>query len=398
MDKKDNSEAKSNKTEDSKTTEKVTKKQEEADSQQKPTKQVKENKRSYVSYERRVLIYFIIVIGCLVLAASFLAKSFSTDSKEHITSKENSYIDYKVYLKKNDFYETKYLEKNMIYVASLIKRIDIKIDYLYNIEEKSDIEFTYNVTGVLSITDTDGKNTFFEKEYELLPSTVENMKESRQKYINKSISIDYDYYNNIANKFRSDYGIETKSNLVVYFKVNKKGSENNKFQLSNNDSTMSLKIPLSEKAINIQMDYKAIDQNNELYSAPTLVLSDYVDALISIVLVIIAIIFTIPLVKLLKNFRPKKSAYDKYIDKILNEYDRLIVETPTAPKTDDINIIKVESFEELLDVRDNLSLPIKYFVVNKHQKCNFYINHGEELYLLILKAADFENENKDQIS
>ena len=244
----------------------------------------------------------------------------------------------------------------------------------------------------MSITDNDGKNTFFEKEYELLPSTVENMKDSRQKYINKSISIDYDFYNNIANKFRSDYGIETKSNLVVYFKVNKKGSESNKFKLNNNDSTMSLTIPLSEKAINIQMDYKAIDQNNELYSNPTVVLSNYLDALISIALVIVAIVFTIPLIKLLKNYRPKKSAYDKYIGKILNEYDRLIVETSTAPKLDNCNIIKVESFEELLDVRDNLSLPIKYYVINKHQKCNFYINHGGELYLLVLKAVDFEKE------
>ena len=107
--------------------EKDAKKQEETEVQQEVSKKIKENKKSYVSYERRVLLYFIIVVGCLVLAVSFLAKSFSTDSKEHITSKENSYIDYKVYLKKNDFYEEKYLDKDMIYVASLIKRIDIKI-------------------------------------------------------------------------------------------------------------------------------------------------------------------------------------------------------------------------------------------------------------------------------
>lgn len=388
----------SDKTKDSKT--KTIEKQkkdmteEKVKPQKKPIQKTKENKKSYVSYERRVLLYFIIVIGCLVLAASFLTKSFSTDSREHITSKENSYVDYKVYLKKNDFYEKNYLDKDMIYVASLIKRIDIKIDYLFNIEEKSNVEFTYDVTGVLSITDTDGKNTFFEKEYELLPSTIENMKSGRQKYINKSISIDYDYYNNIANKFRSDYGIDTKSNLIVYFKVKKKGDENNKFELKDDNSTMSLTIPLSEKAINIQMDYKAINKNAELYSAPSPVLTNYTDALISVALVGVATIFVIPLIKLLKNFRTKKSAYDKYIDKILNEYDRLIVETTTAPKNDVDNVIKVESFEELLDVRDNLSLPIKYYIINKHQKCNFYINHDKELYLLALKAVDFEEDKK----
>ena len=118
MEKKNSSEAKDLKDEDSKAKAKNDTKEEIADDF--VIKRTKENKRSYVSYERRVLLYFIVVLGCLVLAASFLVKSFSTDSKEHITSKENSYIDYKVYLKKNDFYETKYLEKDMLYVASLI--------------------------------------------------------------------------------------------------------------------------------------------------------------------------------------------------------------------------------------------------------------------------------------
>ena len=74
----------------------------------------------------------------------------------------------------------------------------------------------------------------------------------------------------------------------------------------------------------------------------------------------------------------------------MNEYDRLIVETSTAPDLKNARIIKINKFEELLDVRDNLKLPIKYYVVNNHQKCNFYINHGDELYLLVIKAIDIE--------
>ncbi len=86
----------------------------------------------------------------------------------------------------------------------------------------------------------------------------------------------------------------------------------------------------------------------------------------------------------------KKTNYDKYIDKILNEYDRLIVETPTAPNTQNKNIVKIKKFNELLDVRDNLKLPIKYFVVSKHQKCQFYIDHEEEIYILTIKEVDIE--------
>lgn len=353
----------------------------------------KYNKNAYISYERRVIVYLIIVLGCAILSTIFLTRSLSTGNKSDITYQENSNLDYKVYLKKNDFYDEEYLGKDMVYVASLIKRIDINIKYLFNIDKKSDVNFDYNITGTLSITDNDGKNVFFEKDYELLEKKTDSMVNSRQKGIFENISINYDYYNNLANKFRSDYGLDTKSNLIVHFKVHQKGDEKNKFKLDNN-STMSITIPLSEKAINIKMDYKEINKNSQLFDENSVVVTNYIYAGVSIVLMGVVAIFIGPLVKLLLNMRTKKSAYDKFIEKILNEYDRLIVETTTAPQLMDNHVVEVSSFTELLDVRDNLSLPIKYYVINKHQKCNFYINHGDELYLLIVKSTDLEEKNK----
>ena len=38
---------------------------------------------------------------------------------------------------------------------------------------------------------------------------------------------------------------------------------------------------------------------------------------------------------------PKYSAYDKYVNKLLKEYDRLIAESDTLPSFDGKNIIKV---------------------------------------------------------
>ena len=50
----------------------------------------------------------------------------------------------------------------------------------------------------------------------------------------------------------------------------------------------------------------------------------------------------------------------------------------------------ISKFEELLDVRDNLKLPIMYYVVTKHTKCCFYIKHNDDLYLLTIKSVDLE--------
>ena len=348
---------------------------------------------AYMSYERKVLIYLILVLGCAILSTIFLTRSFSTGKQEHISYREQSSLDYKVYLKKNDFYETKYLDKDMVYVASLIKRIDVNIKYLFDIDEKSNINFDYDIIGKLAITDNDEKDVFFEKEYTLLENKKDGMKDSKNYGINENVSINYDYYNNLTNKFRSDYGIETKSNLIIYFKVNQKSAEDNKYKLDTN-STMSLTIPLSEKAINIKMDTKEINKESQLYRVTAVVVSNYIYAIVSVILIIVLAIFIGPLIKLLLNMRTKKSTYDKYVERVLNEYDRLIVETTTPPNMNVNNIVRVHSFTELLDVRDNLSLPIKYYVINNHQKCNFYINHGDELYLLVLKAVDIEEKNK----
>ena len=366
----------------------------------KEEKKQKENKNNiftkktkmgnYISFEDRVILYGILILVFVVASIIFLSKSLSLTNEERITYQEKSNIDYKVHLKKNDFYETEYLDKNMVYVASLIKSIDVDFNYLFDIERKNSIEFVYDIIGKLVITDKDGKNTFFQKEYKLLDKQIENKEVERQYSITKRVSIDYDYYNNLANRFRSNYGIDTNSNLIVELRIYQKSNKSSSFDIDNN-STMSLTIPLSEKAINIKMDYKAVNKDSQVFSNSGIAIDNYLYIFISVILMVLAILFVVLLVKFLLNHKVTKTAYDKYINKLLKEYDRLIVETTTAPNTKDSEIININSFNELLDVRDNLNLPIKYYIIAKHQKCNFYITHGKELYLLVIKAVDLEN-------
>ena len=351
------------------------------------------NEKKYVSYFNRVLIYALSLLLCFILATIFMSNAVTTKKDQFITYKETSNLDYKVNLKKNDFYEQKYLGKDMIYVASLIDTIDIDFNYIFDIEKKSDISFDYDITGKLVISDTNGQNTFYEKEYDLSKTKKESINAKKSHKINEKISIDYDKYNNLANKFRTNYGIDTTSNLIVSLNVHKKGSDKNEYKLDNK-SAVSVTIPLSEKAINIKIDRNDINNSSQLFTSSSVTIDNYAYLLISIVFIILLPVFMFPLVGLLLSMETNKSTYDKYINKILNEYDRLIVETTTAPDIENKNIIRIDSFNELLDVRDNLSLPIKYYIITKHQKCNFYINHNDELYLLTIKAVDIEKNSK----
>ncbi len=95
------------------------------------------------------------------------------------------------------------------------------------------------------------------------------------------------------------------------------------------------------------------------------------------------------LVKLLEVTSVKPNDFDKYVSKVLKTYDRLIVESRNTIKFDDYQTIKVNSFEELLDVRDNLKLPINYYVITPHQKACFYII-STNIYMFTVKEVDLK--------
>lgn len=371
-----------------------TKKVEQKIEIKKETKVKKDNKKLkhnlYIGYETKIAMTIVLTFLLLLIGSYYIIKSINVLSVLNVNYREKSNLDYKVYLKNNEFYDSEYLGKGMSYVASLIDKITADFNYTFDIDKDSNINFDYDITAELVISDTNKNNVFLKKEYTLLQNTKEEMVNAKQHTINKTIDIDYDYYNTIANKFRISYGVETRSDLNIYLNIHEKNSENNSFKLENK-SVMALTIPLSQKSINITLDYKDINKTSEVIKNSQIIINNYIYLIMGIVLLLIGIIELIYLINLLLLIKNKKTKYDKFIAKILNEYDRLIVETTTGPNTQDKNIIKINKFEELLDVRDNLKLPIKYFIISKHQKCQFYIDHEEEIYILTIKEVDIED-------
>ena len=346
----------------------------------------------YIGYETKIATTIILTFMLLLIGSYYLIKSINVLSVLNVNYREKSNLDYKVYLKNNEFYDSEYLGKGMSYVASLIDKITADFNYTFDIDKESNIDFNYDITAELVISDTSKNNIFLKKNYTLLQNVKENMTSSKEHNIKKTIDIDYNYYNKIANKFRISYGVDTRSDLNIYLNIHEKNAENNSFKLENK-SVMALTIPLSQKSINITLDYKDINKTSQVIKNSEIIISNYIYLALGTALLLIGILEFIHLINLVLLTKNKKTNYDKYISKILNEYDRLIVETTTPPNTQEKNIIKINDFNELLDVRDNLKLPIKYFVLSKHQKCQFYIDHEEELYILTIKEVDIE-ENK----
>ena len=218
-------------------------------------------------------------------------------------------------------------------------------------------------------------------------------------YLDSNLKIsDYDYYNDLANQFKANYAVNTNSYLEVSLYVNEKNKKDNLYELSNSNKA-SLTIPLSEQEVNINLDNKEINNNKEILNNAKFIVKNKTTAVISIIFLILLIIHIIHIInKYIFDINTKLSKYDRYINRILRGYDRIIVNTKTPPQLENYNVIKVESFKELVDVRDNTNEPIHYFVITNHQKCEFFLINNDNLYLYIVKEIDIdgiENEKQD---
>ena len=342
----------------------------------------KNNSKRQASWFLYVVLFFISLTICLI----FASKTITRKKALPIDYSQSGNVAYKVYLNKNDFYTEEYLDMNKSYVASLIKYIDIDFNYNFNINTKTTMDFDYKIIGELVIENSKGNGRYFEKEYTLLEKKVAKLVQDKAKSIKENIKIDYAYYNQLANSFRSTYGVDTNSYLNVYLLVEPKTDEDLNYVI-NDSNTILLKIPLSEKAIEINLDASSQNVNKKIIPSP--------EVKFNIFYLIMELICFIPTCFLMLKMINKIliafdifTPYDKFVNKKLKEYDRLIVETNSDLKTKGLNVIEVRSFTELLDARDNLNLPILYLNTIPHREGIFYIISNNDLYMLMIRNDD----------
>ena len=115
--------------------------------------------------------------------------------------------------------------------------------------------------------------------------------------------------------------------------------------------------------------------------------------MLSIISLFISLIFVLKLVLFYKKTSVKKTVYDVELSKILREYDRVIVNSKNVVDLND-EVIDVKTFDELLDVRDNLEKPIIFYELHKGQKSVFIVKTSTITYRYVLKLVDLEEKKE----
>ena len=331
----------------------------------------------------------------VILGFKFITNALSTNSDEKLHFQEKGNVKYSVCLKDNDFFEDECLDSNMSYVASLIKNISLDFNYQFNGNyDNLASSIDYEIIAKLIIENKDTKTKYYEKDYVLVPKTTDSVKNSGTLYnLDKKVNIDYEYYNNIATNFKSQYGVDSQSYLEVY--LNTYNNVNPKYKDIPTNAKISVRIPLSQKAIEINFNTQEINIDIEKYIiSKAVIINDYQKLIAGIISLFLSLLFLSFTIVIIKRYTKKISKYDKFINKILKEYDRLIVETATFPDEKKYNVLLINNFNELVDVRDNLRTPIMFYNIKDHKISIFYILNDNNLYLYIVNSKDINDGDK----
>lgn len=358
----------------------------------------KVQKRKRLNFKK--WLYFLLIPSIILLLISLLLIKNSVQLNGKIINlgySENGYADYKVYLKKNSYYDKKFLPSGMKYVANIINSINSKFNYEIHADENMNFKYKYKIVGELVISDPiDTSKVLHTKKYDLLKEKTETIN-SNNFVINEDIDIDYDYYNSYVNSYKMDYGLAVDSKLVVTMDIKVEGIYEEEIEKLNREQQLQISIPLSEQTINIDILSDKINENGNISTPIKANIKNKLLFVLAIMILLISLSgISLAIYLYLQN--RKKNIYNITVNKILKEYDRIIVNGNVELNENNIpNKIYPETFEEMVDASQTLNAPILYYEVIKNEKCFFVIIKGDTMYKYRLTRAYLEKKEAESL-
>jgi hypothetical protein len=343
--------------------------------------------------EKWIFVESVIVIVLTLAVLISALVSVQLNKKYYIGYRESGSIDYNVFLKENEFFEENHLGKDQSYVASLIDKIIA--DYSYEIDMDTDdvnYRYSYSIKSRLEILDNGSEVAIYNPEQILVSEQNKSQSSSNRLRINEIVVINYDEYNNLANKFLDTYDLtSTTSNIVVTLEVDVL-SDCEAFSGSAVDTyTSELRIPLTTKTVNIKMTSAVPDEEAKMIACQRGAGSE-VFKTTAIVLGIVDVLMILLLVAFVCLTRTPDVTYTARVKKIVSQYKSYIQKINNLFETRGYQIILVNTFDEMLEIRDTIQAPILMFENEDRTCAKFMIpTDSKLLYLYEIKIDGYKD-------
>ena len=336
------------------------------------------------TYKKNKFLQFLFIV-LFMLGILLVYFGFNNVKLVLFNYNENSDIKYKVYLKPNQFFETEYLDENETYIASLIDYIDVTFDYNARFSNNLDGDIKYKYIAIVSANKKDADGHYWQRSYDLTENKTVRLDNSSVLSINDNFKIKYDNYNSLLNKFKKEYNLNTDGELKVLMQINNDSVINGTKTPINIESKTSLAIPLLEKALEMSINKDTANNNKTLKFKENDNSAKYIVFKVLGIALIVGSIFGFVRVSLKRKSFKEENEYELTLKKILENYDSIIADVKNVPSLDEDKKINLNSFEELLDVYNEVRMPINYYQNEKEDKSTFIIINNNVAWIYVLK-------------
>lgn len=326
----------------------------------------------------------IILVSCFVLV--FFIKLFIINEVDHLSYDEKVTPDYKVNLKDNDYYEVKTLPSGMNYIASLVDNISVNFKYSFEATDIIDYNTTYYIEAITRVYDDKNKSkTLFEKKEILSESRTITKEKIKNLGFTESVNVDYEHFNNLVRAFKTEYGLAKSSDVTIALVMKTSGGNSEYKGNINLNSHATVVIPLTEQTINVSINSNNVTNQDRLLEKIGLNNINWYNLGMFVILTSLDLYLLVKLSKNIKKYLDSFSLYDKTLKKILRDYDSIIANINNDTVAMNDKVIFVESFDELIDIHDNLGSPILFNEVVKGFKSYFTIIDNNMMYRYVLE-------------
>ena len=157
-------------------------------------------------------------------------------------------------------------------------------------------------------------------------------------------------------------------------------AENEKENIIKNLHKLNIPIEQISKAVNLSEKEikKLTDKDLEI---------EMKKEICGTILIVVAISLFIVLYKDIFDIA-KKNYYNTTLDKLLKDYGDVIVELNSEINKDGLQVVEVKNFNEMLDLEEELKIPIMFYEIEEDELGEFTINHNNIIYRYILKDEE----------
>lgn len=342
---------------------------------------------------KKIIEYLFVIIITLFILVLFIIILLNKNKIHYVSYKEDSNVNYKVYLKDNTFFEEKYLDENKQYIANLIEKISVNFNYHLIVDEDDvNYKYVYYVEADVNVNDKNTNKSLYNFKEKLIDDKTRNSNSNKIVEIDEKLEIDYNKYNDLIKKFVEFYDLENSiATLDIRMFVSVLG-DCEKVKDINRNSNFSITMPLTTKTMGIDIEKELInDEQEKIMICNKNDTSFYIYLALVCGLGLIVIYLIVKLIKYIIITRSAESIYQKELKKILNSYGSYIQKVNNLFDISKYQLLHIDSFTDMLEIRDTIGQPILMSQNSANTGVYFMIpSNTKILYVYSIKVSDIK--------